>query len=75
MQADLGWSGQMTTAAQLGIDNDAQAASSQPCGLTIAELEAYKAQLSADAAHAQRQKTIHLILAAVGGYFLCKMMR
>lgn len=47
-------------------------AASEPCGLTIAEFEAHKAQMMADADHQRRQKTIHLALAAAAGFILAR---
>lgn len=48
---------------------------SEMCPLTMAEWEAHKAQMAADAAHAKKQKMIHLAAAVAGGYFLCKIMK
>lgn len=50
------------------------AVTEEPCPVTMAEWQAHKAQMSADAAHAKKQKMIHLAAAAVAGYVLCKFM-
>lgn len=55
--------------------NGAIADGSEPCPLTMAEWQAHKAQMAADAAHAKKQKMIHLAAAVAGGYFLCKLMK
>ena len=47
----------------------------EPCPVTMAEWQAHKAQMAADAAHAKKQKMIHLAAAAAAGYVLCKFMK
>jgi hypothetical protein len=48
---------------------------SQPCGLTIAEWEAHKAQMQADEAHRSQQKMLHLGAAALAGFLACRWMK
>jgi len=47
----------------------------QPCGLTLAEWEAHKAQMIADQEQAQKDKLMHLALAALAGYLISRFMR
>ena len=47
----------------------------EPCGLTIAEWEAHKAQMQADQAHQQQQKMMHLAAAAAAGFIACRLLK
>lgn len=48
---------------------------SEPCGLTIAEFEAHKAQMAIDAANAQRTKTMQLAIAAAAGFLVSRLLK
>jgi hypothetical protein len=50
-------------------------AGSEPCGLTIAEWEAHKAQMAADEAHRAQSKMMHVALAALAGFVAARWIR
>jgi len=47
----------------------------EPCGLTVGELRAHKAQMVADAEEAKKKAMLHMIIAGVGGYLLSNWMK
>ena len=56
-------------------DTHASKSASEPCGLTIAEWEAHKAQMAADQAHQSESKMMHLGLAALAGFVVSRLVR
>lgn len=53
----------------------AQAAQTEPCGLTMAEWQAHQAQMVADAAASKRQNMINLALAAGAGFVVSRLFK
>ena len=53
----------------------AQAAQTEPCGLTMAEWQAHQAQMVADAAASKRQNMINLALAAGAGFVVSRLLK